>query len=466
MRRAGDVGLVRLRAAGPVSALLHVLQRPAIRILSHTVRQLDRRALLRLADVPALYLRQRAVVLVVIAMVAVRPLAVAVVLLVSRRIRARLTIVRAGLLLLLLLLRRMLLRLLAVLLLHPAVGLLSVAELRRRPLGRAALVDHTVRAVGMAAIGDLQAGRRRLGLLLAALEVRHGVDRLGLLVHQAHLGAVRRHRATLVRHRGRLRRVHVGYLTVGRHHGSRALTGRLVALRVRVGHARRIRHGRRGWLRAMRRQLLAVGRQPHLHGVIGRRAGLVGMMIHLTGRVAGTVGVHLTGATVARVVGVVRVILRTVPGQLSGVLRQVLRRMLRRRGARRGGRQRLVAQVSRSVVGARRHDLAGGRACWHVAADDLGPVTRRWTVLVGRWLSRARIRALTVRRRDGVLVAGLLRGLLRGVAVLLVRLMGLIVVARGLHLTLIVQGIRADRRLTDRQRTATVADLIPARLNL
>lgn len=250
MRRAGNVGLVR---AGPISALLHVLQGPAIRILSHTLRQLYRRALLRLADVPALYLWQRPAVLFVIALAAIRPLAIAVVLLMSWGVRARLTVVRAGLLRLLL--RRMLL---AVLLLHPAVGLLSIAELRRRPLRRAAVVDRAMRAVRVAAIGDLQAGRC-LSLLLTALKIRHGVDRLARLIHEAHLGAMRRHRAALVRHRGLLRRMHVaGYLAVGRRHGPRALTGRLAALRIRMGHARRVRRCRR--LRAMRRQLLAISR--------------------------------------------------------------------------------------------------------------------------------------------------------------------------------------------------------------
>lgn len=231
--------------------------------------------------------------------------------------------------------------------------------------------------------------------------------------------------------------------------------------RGRTGH----RRGRR--LRAVRRQLLAVGGKSYLRGVIGRRrrrrrAGLIGgMMIGL----AGAVRVHLTRATVTRIVGVVRVILRTVSGELGGILRQVLRRrVLRRERAGRGGRQRLIAQVGRGVVGARRHYLARGRAR-HLSAGDLRSVTGRRTVLRWGLLSRARARTLAVRRGRRILIVRtrLLGGLLDGIAVLLVRLT---VIARGLHLSLIVQRIRAYRRLADRQWAAAIAHLISTRLNL
>lgn len=293
-----DVSLVSLSIARPISALLHVFECPSVRVLPHALRWFYGRALLGLTDVLALNLGQAATGLLVITLIApVTPLTVATVLLMIRRIGTSLTIMSACLLLQL----------------HPAIGLRRCAQLRRRPL-RQTIVGHlSMGAVGVRAVRHLEARGGLLSLLLATLETGHVGHRFGLIHVQ--LRTVRRHLSALIRHRG----LQIRYLTIGRHHRPGALTGRLTALRVRMVDGGLVGHRR--LLSAVRRQLRTVSRRTHLHAlllgdgrVIRRGAARIRVMVHLAGWISGAVCVHLSLATVVRVITVVHVALGTVPG--------------------------------------------------------------------------------------------------------------------------------------------------------
>jgi len=155
MRRAGDVGLMDLSINWPVPTLLNVFQCSAVGFLSHTLRKLYRRALLLLANTSELCLRQWFTMLIVITLIFVSPCAIAM-------------YWAGGFVLIWQLCAALLL------LLHPAVSLLSVTKLCWRSLwASATVVDLTMRSTGMNTIVDLQAERcgRLLSLLLTALKV-------------------------------------------------------------------------------------------------------------------------------------------------------------------------------------------------------------------------------------------------------------------------------------------------------
>lgn len=75
MSRARHTGLMNL-SPGPIAALLNILESPAVGVLPHPLRRFDRRALLGLADIPALNLSH----IVSIEAVAVIPLTIAYIL--------------------------------------------------------------------------------------------------------------------------------------------------------------------------------------------------------------------------------------------------------------------------------------------------------------------------------------------------------------------------------------------------